>query len=82
MYALSKMVFPTSVLCVLEPVTTRLKDLIHYYLWGKWDRVTTVSQTRENGGLNVLDIDKYIQSLKAVWAERIQFHECILRIVL
>lgn len=73
-YALSKLVFPASVLPTPEEVIKRVKILIYYFLWGERDKVKrkTISNSRINGGLGMIDVDVFFTSLKASWVGRIQ----------
>ena len=73
-YALSKIVFPASVLQVPTQVVVKLKEIIYQYLWGKRDKIkrTCIIQKKKQGGLDMVDIDSFLISLKAVWASRIQ----------
>ena len=51
---------------------SRLKQLLYGYLWGKRDKIkrSTISKKLSEGGLNMIDIDCYIDSLKATWVPR------------
>ena len=73
-YALSKLVFPASVLSVPEQVVSKLKTIFFEYLWGKRDKVkrSTVIKKLQEGGLNMVDLDSYFMSLKASWVPRIR----------
>ena len=74
-YALSKIIYPLSVLSTPTFVNSKLKELFHYYLWGRRDRVkrSNVCQNKKNGGLGMIDVDTFILSLKAAWVERIKY---------
>ena len=73
-YLLSKIVYVASVLCVPQSAVTRLKDMLFGYLWGKRDKVKrkTVIRKLDEGGLNMVDVDSFIGSLKASWTNRLQ----------
>ena len=72
-YALSKIVYPASVLVVPERIVKSLKDKIFTYLWGKRDKVkrSNVINRMSHGGLNMVDIDCFLASLKAAWVVRL-----------
>ena len=72
-HAMSKLVYPASVLDVPSSVTKRIKDMFFDFLWGKRDRIKRSVLVNDimNGGINMLDIDKFLMSLKAVWVSRI-----------
>ena len=75
-YAISKIIYPLTVLSVPNYVATELKKLFYYYLWGKRDRVkrSNVCQAKKHGGLNMLDVDNFILSLKASWVVKIKYN--------
>ena len=72
-FALSKIVFPATILCVPEVVKKQLKKLVFLYLWGKRDKVkrSTIINNINRGGLNMVDIDSFLEALKASWVPRI-----------
>lgn len=73
LYALSKIVYQASVMAFPESELKRLKHVIFYYLWGRKDNVkrSTVINSKQDGGLSMIDIDKFLDSLKAVWIDRL-----------
>ena len=73
-YILSKFVYPASVLTVPENIIKEIKNIIFDYLWdGKRDKIkrSSIINNLANGGINMIDLDSYFLSLKAVWASRI-----------
>jgi hypothetical protein len=72
-YALSKIVFPASVLSVPNEIKKQIKDAVYTFLWGNRDRIkrTTIANDLINGGLNMIDIDSFLMSLKAAWVPRL-----------
>jgi hypothetical protein len=72
-YALSKIVYIASVLVVPEGVKKRIKELVYTFLWGKRERIkrSTLTNDKLNGGLRMVNIDSYLESLKAAWVPRI-----------
>ena len=51
----------------------QLKKLTFLYLWGKQDKVkcSTIINNINRGGLNMVDIDSFLEALKASWVPRI-----------
>ena len=73
-YVMSKITFVASLIEVPEKVIAKLKSICYNYLWGgKRDKVkrTTVIGKINEGGLNMIDINAYLMSLKASWASKI-----------
>ena len=73
-FLISKIIFPASILHVPEEVIKDFKDILFTYLWnGKRDRVNRSSVCNKvgDGGLNMLNIDAFLASLKAVWVTRL-----------
>ena len=73
-YILSKIVFNATVLEVPTDIVHQLKTLLHYFLWGKRDRVKrkNIIRHRNEGGLSMVDIDSFLLSLKASWISRLR----------
>ena len=71
-YLLAKIVYPASVLSVPSEVVKELKSMLYEYLWGKRDKVkrTTVTNKRCNGGLDMVDVDCFLDALKVAWIPR------------
>ena len=71
---MSKMVFVSSILKVPEEVKNEIKTVIFQYLWGgkrdKIKRSHVINETLE-GGLNMIDVDSFLISLKAVWVPKL-----------
>ena len=76
-HIISKFVFIASVMDVPSEISAELKSLVHYFIWGKRDRVKRKNIIRQKckGGLNMLDIDNFFLSLKAAWATRLMYGE-------
>ena len=72
MLAMSKMFFPASLLCIPEYIRKELKQCIFEFIWGKRDRIKRLHliSSIENGGLNMIDIDSFLMSLKAAWVTK------------
>ena len=72
-YAISKIVYPATVLVVPDFVKKRLKEIVFKYLWGKRDSVkrSNVIYANNHGGLNMIDIESFFESLKAAWVPRL-----------
>ena len=72
-YAISKIVYQASVLVVPENVKEKLKSIVFEYLWGKRDKVkrSNVIKDIDKGGLGMLDINCYLESLKSIWITRL-----------
>ena len=71
-YLMSKIVYTASVLETPTYVIRRLKNIVFNYIWGKRDRVkrSTITKKLCEGGLNMIDIDCYLDSLKVAWITR------------
>ena len=72
-YALSKIVFPATVLTVPDSIILKLKNIVYNFLWGKKDKIkrSVVKNKMEEGGLNMIDLDFFLTSLKAGWVKKI-----------
>lgn len=74
-YAFPKLVYPLTVLPnPTEPTIKRIKNIMFDFLWdSKPDKISrdTIYQTYENGGLKMLDIESFINALKASWIKRL-----------
>ena len=72
-YLLSKIVFPASLLKVPDTVIADLTKKFFNFLWGKRDRVKRSTTIRKsiNGGLAMIDLSSYLDSLKAAWVPRL-----------
>ena len=51
-----------------------LKTLFNYFLWEKRDKVKrkSINRKRKDGGLSMVDLEKYFMALKAAWVSRLQ----------
>ena len=74
-HALSKLVLPASVLDVTPHLIRKIESMFFKFIWGKGvekvKRKTLVNRI-ENGGLNMIDVEEFFQSLSASWISRIQ----------
>ena len=71
-YALSKIVFPATMLPTNKEIIKKLASLFHRFLWGKRDRIKreSLTNTIQCGGLNMPDIEKKNCSLRAGCVQR------------
>ena len=70
--AISTFVYNFTLLIVPDNVIKKLNTLIFKFLWKKEGvKRSVVINKRSNGGLNVIDIDSKIKSLKASWIPRL-----------
>ena len=72
-YFLSKFTFTASLLKMPDNIVKQFKTLCYNYLWnGKRDKIkrSTITASVENGGLNMIDIDNFLLSLKATWISK------------
>ena len=73
-YVISKIVFIASLIEVPDEILAKIKSICFNYLWGgKRDKIkrTTVIGNKKDGGLDMIDIDAYIMSLKAAWVSKL-----------
>ena len=73
-YALSKIIFPASLLVVPDPIIIQLNTIFFEFLWGnKKDKlkrnVACISQ--KNGGLGMVDVKLFFNAIKAAWVPRL-----------
>ena len=73
-FAISKLVFPASLMCIPEHIIKRLNRILFQILWRSKDKVKRIKviQDMKNGGLNMIDLQSFIKSLIASWVIRIQ----------
>jgi len=73
--AISKLIYSFSVLNVPEEVIKVVNRSIYEFIWNKVDRIkrNTMINELENGGLNMLDLESKIISLKAAWIPRFMY---------
>ena len=74
-FALPKLIYPLTVLDnPSEDLINTIKSTCLIFLWdNKPDKVNrkTIIQNYENGGLKMIDIDMFINSIKSGWVKRI-----------
>ena len=73
-FALSKLVFPATLLHTPEHIIKRFNTILFKFLWRSKDKVKRIKviQDMKNGGLNMIDLQSFIKSLVAGWILRIQ----------
>lgn len=73
--ALPKLIYPLTTLPnPSEDTIKRIEKLMFNFIWdGKPEKIkrNTLKQTYENGGLRMIDLEKFIWSLKVSWIKRI-----------
>jgi len=74
-YALPKLIYPLTNLQTPKQNTIKLiQDIMHEFLWDKKTakiKQDTIIQNYEDGGIKMIDIKKFINSLKASWIKKI-----------
>ena len=73
-YVISKISFLALLIEVPEDIIVKIKSICYNFLWGgKRDKIkrTTINANMKDGGLNMIDIDAYLLSLKASWIPKI-----------
>ncbi len=73
-HIISKFVHPASVLSVPDEVLRALKRRIYKFLWnGKSEKVkrSVLSNSIKDGGLNMINVDAFIESIKASWVTKL-----------
>ena len=70
--ALSKIVFPATLLTMPENVRKELKTSIFEFIWGKRDRLKRLHLVNDvlHGGLSMVEIESFVTSLKAAWVTK------------
>ena len=71
-FAISKLVFPAIMLPLPSDLIKRVEKLIFNFVWGKQDKIRRRSLIcpLTLGGLNMIDVGSFFQSLKATWIHR------------
>ena len=73
-HIMSKVVYAASLLEVPNEIIQQVKDIVYGFLWkGKRDKVkrSTVINELHDGGINMIDIESFLSSLKCAWVPRI-----------
>ena len=74
-YALPKLIYPLTVLRTPDQKTIKqINDIMYDFLWDKKPakiKRDTIIQQYEDGGLKMVEIEKFINSLKCSWIKRI-----------
>ena len=72
-FAISKLVLSASTQCVPEYIVKRIDRILYKFLWRSKDKVQRfkVIQDTKNGGLNMINIQAFFNSLLASWIKRI-----------
>jgi hypothetical protein len=73
-YALSQLTLPASTLCIPNYLVKKVEKIFYTFLWGKSEKVKRkkLIQKTSQGGLNMVDIQSYLDSLSATWITRIR----------
>ncbi len=73
-YALSQLTLPATTLCVPKDLAKVVNKIFHTFLWGKLEKVKRkkIIQRSSEGGLNMVDVQLYLNSLSASWISRIR----------
>ena len=78
-FALPKLIYPLSVLLSPnENVVKEIKKCMFDFIWeNKPDKISrdTITNDYSKGGLKMIDIDKFIISLKASWVKRLFYSD-------
>jgi len=71
--ALPSIIYSASITSVPSEVTKQVEKLLCNFLWKTKDRIkrNRIINSVEKGGLNMIDIASQVESLKAVWINRI-----------
>jgi hypothetical protein len=71
--AISQLSLQFSTLTVPEQVISNLNSILYKFLWKSKDKIKRIKMIRnvKNGGLNMIDLECYADSLKAMWINRI-----------
>ena len=74
---LSKLIYIASMFPVREEVVKEVNRIIFKFLWKGQDRVARKAMINnfENGGLNVLDFETMVNSLRLAWLKRLYIDE-------
>ena len=72
-FALSKLVLPASTQCVPDYIIKRIERILFKFLWQSNEKVkrTVLIQGLDRGGLNMIDVRVFCNSLSASWITRI-----------
>ena len=70
--AISKLIYIFSCLPVNDKIIKQVQKKIYDFIWNKRDRIkrNTVIGKKEHGGLNIVDVESKVNSLKAAWVPR------------
>ncbi len=71
--AMSNTTFLATCVPILHDVVRRLNAMFYGFIWGEMERIRrkTLCAPTIQGGVNMIDIDSYFQSLSAVWVPRL-----------
>ena len=72
--AISQITLPATTLSVPENIVSRLNSILFKFLWQTSEKIKRVKlvQSIKNGGLSMIDVESYIESIKASWICRIK----------
>ena len=72
-FALSKLILPASTICIPKDIIKKVHKIFYKFLWRSTEKVkrNKVIQPVEQGGLNMINIQAFFNSLVANWTNRI-----------
>ena len=72
-FALSKLILPASTICIPKDIIKKVDKIFYKFLWRSTEKVkrNKVIQPVEQGGLNMINIQAFFNSLVANWINRI-----------
>ena len=72
-FALSKLILPDSTICIPKDIIKKVDKIFYKFLWRSIEKVkrNMVIQPVEQGGLNMINIQAFFNSLVANWTNRI-----------
>ena len=73
-YALSQLTLPATTVCIPTYLVKKVEKIFYTFLWGKSEKVKRkkLIEKTSKGGLNMVDIQSYLDSLSATWITRIR----------
>ena len=68
-----KLIYCMTIVYMPEDYIRKLEKLIFAFLWGKYHKIKkcTVFGSHQNGGLNIIDIESKVMSLKSSWIPKL-----------
>ena len=73
-HALSQIIYSALNLPIPPGFSKKLEVIMYNFIWGKRDKICRRSMicNHEEGGINMIDIDRHFLALKASWVSRIK----------